>query len=444
MQITVYRNFAKELNSTKQPTGGEVVNCVLKLPTTRLNPIFILESTDTTITHIKWDNRYYFVDDYNHTSNSVTEYICSVDPMGSWKSNIGASSQYVLRSASDSNEYIIDNLYPTTTNMGRTAFPFTGLIDSSTSGCYVLGLISGNINASNNAVTYYCVSGNMLGTILSGMYSENLFDDINLSTFDPAKYIASCTYYPFDVIESGGIETVQFGYWTAETSGGVEIQANVLNASNRIKTLQGQCTIEEHPGVATRGKYLNASPYRKITLSMYSFGQVPVDGMYLMRDQTIYCNILVDMFTGSGTLIVYTNTGYELTRMTTSFGVPIQLAQIANGTSALTRAIGTVAHNMLSGSDIPLYSKLGSMGDAYAHKEQTLSSIGSNGSLTELTLSAAALVDFMDITADDNVRMVDHFVNIELLVHYRDIFNAQILILKFLEAERKEMLLHHT
>lgn len=403
MQITVFRNFSKEINSTKQPTGGEVVTCVLKVPTTRLNPTFILDMTDTTITHIKWNDRYYFVEDYNHMTNNITEYVCSIDAMGSWKSNIGASSQYVLRSASDSNEYIIDNMYPTTTNLGRTAFPFSGLIDRTTSGCYVVGVINGNVNTSHNAVSYYAMPGSDLGYLLDFMFNGDYLEGLDKDILNPAQYIVSCQYFPISVPTGQGLEEVKFGYWTARHNGTI-LLAYVINSNNRIQTLTGQATIDEHPGSSTRGKYLNAAPFRRIILSMYSFGQVPIDSMFLMSDQTIYANISIDLFTGTGTLVVYTTVGYELVRTQTQLGVPIQLSQIHNTTSLINRSINQVLANNYSGN-IPLINKLASIADASAHRESTVSSVGSNGDITALTFAPAALVDYMDITADDNVRL---------------------------------------
>ena len=111
MHITLY-TFSKKNNSTKQPTGGKSVNVRLKENTSVLNPVFILKDDNFHYNYCKWDNRFYFVNDIVSVTNDISEYHCSVDALASWKADIGALSEYILRSAYASDGEIPDMLYP--------------------------------------------------------------------------------------------------------------------------------------------------------------------------------------------------------------------------------------------------------------------------------------------------------------------------------------------
>lgn len=414
MQITVYRNFAKENNSTKIPTGGEVVNCNLKMPTSRLNPTFILESTDTTITHIKWDNRYYFVNDYNHTSNSVTEYICSVDPMGSWKSNIGASSQYVVRAASASNEYILDMLYPATTKRSRTAFGFVGLSDViSSAGTFVVGIINGALDAeSAGTVVYYAMTETQFRFLMGKLFDSTLYS-VSKELINPFQYIVSCNWFPFDLID-GSLVPVQFGFWSSG------VAARVIKVENRIMQVQGYATITEHPEALTRGKYLNAAPYRMAEVSVYGFGHIPIDTMYLMDDQRVFVHIKCDLFSGMATMIISTASGYELSRTQTQFSVPVQVSQLNTNYLGTAQAIlgsassigasaggsyAAVANGRSAGGAVG--GALGFINGIISATQAMVPSVstnGTNGDATVYTITPNVYVDIADIVDEDVAR----------------------------------------
>ena len=52
MQITIFSGFSKEHNSTKQPSGGTVVNCYLKDDTSLINPVFVLDSANFSVNYV--------------------------------------------------------------------------------------------------------------------------------------------------------------------------------------------------------------------------------------------------------------------------------------------------------------------------------------------------------------------------------------------------------
>ena len=95
--------FSKIQNSTAQPSGAGTQHTVyLKGPCSVMAPVFLIEGIDTSLNYCEWNGRYYFVTDMILSNNSIYEVRCSVDALATWKTEIGTSSQYILRSASES------------------------------------------------------------------------------------------------------------------------------------------------------------------------------------------------------------------------------------------------------------------------------------------------------------------------------------------------------
>ena len=73
MQITCY-NFAKEPNSTKQPTGGRNITCTLKDDCSIMHPVFLLNGWQMTDNYVKWGSRYYWIEDIVIKTKDYAEY----------------------------------------------------------------------------------------------------------------------------------------------------------------------------------------------------------------------------------------------------------------------------------------------------------------------------------------------------------------------------------
>ena len=99
-------NFKKRLNSTKQPaiSAGLKVSCVLKQPTNEYAPHFILDGISTFgYNYLSWGDRYYFIEDVTVLSNTRDEIICKLDPMATFKTEIGNTKAFIEYAASGLN-----------------------------------------------------------------------------------------------------------------------------------------------------------------------------------------------------------------------------------------------------------------------------------------------------------------------------------------------------
>lgn len=354
MQITIFSGFSKEHNSTKQPSGGTVVNCYLKDDTSLIRPVFVLDSGNFSVNYVQWGNRYYFVDDVVSIRNSTVELHCLVDALASWKTQIGSSSQYVVRSSSAYDEYIVDSMYPADvrTNI-QTVEIDLGLDTANTS--YVLGVVNSESNASGG-ITYYCMTAGMLSQLMGYMFGGNWLDapltevslELQKELVNPFQYIVSCMAFPFDVFDAGfPTEMIKFGYWTSQMA------SYIIPGSGRYKNSFAGVQVPRHPQSNIRGAYLNSAPFTRMSLSAYGFGTCALDPQDFVSNTQLSLNLLVDKYTGTGKLrISNTGDGNTLFELNGQIGVPIQISQITQnlvnaGLSGVATAVSALAGNPL-------------------------------------------------------------------------------------------------
>ena len=153
MQVFLF-DINKKVNSTKQPlpSEGQTFSCELKEETSFLTPT--LKFAPNTLTSglfspsaynyamIPYWQRYYYITDWTY-KNGIWEASLSVDVLASFKTEIGETTTYIIRSASQYNGDILDTFYPATTVCGTTKqqFAYDFIYQTSISeGCFVVGI----------------------------------------------------------------------------------------------------------------------------------------------------------------------------------------------------------------------------------------------------------------------------------------------------------------
>ena len=115
----VFYAFAKRINSTKIPGNGHEVEGNIFEPCEILAPVLIISPNNYNIRYnyvqIPEFERYYFIKSWEFSGGRYYAK-CMVDVLASHKTQIGETTQYVLRSASNYNGYLIDTAYPVTSN----------------------------------------------------------------------------------------------------------------------------------------------------------------------------------------------------------------------------------------------------------------------------------------------------------------------------------------
>lgn len=411
MQITIYDNFSKEANSTKQPSGGSLVTCTLKEDVSILNPVFILQSTNASINYVSWTiggiTRYYFVTDVIFINNTQIELHCKSDPMATFKTAIGSSSQYVTRAASASNNYIIDEAYPLTTDISYQAVEFSGLSSQfpiNHGGYYVIGIVGQNTGL---GIDYYRMTPAEFSAFLRYLYGGSYLDaplteisnELQKELVNPLQYIVSVQWFCCDTWNGVVVSSIPFGFWNAPCS--------AMRLSSLVEDYTDTLTLPSHPQtVNTDREYLFSNPYTRLTLSVLSFGDIALDPSWFVKSKAVGIRVQVDYATGAGTMELFAQTGsgsgMRIMLVHGQIGVPMQISQINQNIIQSAVGIVSTAAAALSGNFI---GSISGVGDAAKGLLPQMNTVGSMSSRVAFMYVPAIICCFRNITSADTVRL---------------------------------------
>lgn len=417
MDIYLFK-FSKRENSTKQPvlTSGVKYEVTLKDTSGILNPVMQLDlgiatAPDANYMYVPDYNRYYWLTSpgWVWDSRRWVGYF-TVDSLASWKSGIGSTSAYVLRSASQSDGFISDHFYPMEVSPTRLgSVENTGYAQTVSNGCYVVGVITGDTPGSIGATTYYVMDRVTMASFLDAIINTTEWSSVTdvsnalLKTFfNPYQYIVSCTWFPFDASELPitASQTVHFGWWS------LNLTAPVLSGPEMYKTYN-DITIPKHPQAQSRGAFLDTPPYSNYQLEFFPFGifEMPnLAGFGTLRIQTV-----IDLVTATAVMKVYgDDSAHILLATSTQFGMPIQLAQ--SGSNILSGAAGAVTGSaqalagIASGAvGVGITGAFSAISSGIEAVKPSITVCGFNGS--KATLSPSIILDgtFYRLADEDNV-----------------------------------------
>lgn len=426
MTVTFYNGFSKQINSTKQPTGGTGYDCQLKDDCSIIHPRISLggnfNPSGMMYCRIPSFNRYYFVSDWEWIGGAWVASLI-VDPMATFKTQIGESSAYITRADTGFfNETISDGMFPATTEFSVQTTRSNTIVwaDTVSAGTFIIGVISGAADTAGS-ITYYTMSQGQFSALKNFLFDPDFFKDVvgfpdvsspdELLTsispellkvlFNPYQYIVSAIWVPLGV--SGSSENVKFGWWDTTVSGG-----RLSPGAVKIPLASVSLQLPPHPQAATRGSYLNYSPYSQHTLYFPPFGAFPIDPSYFnLHEQnmgTINLDTTVDILTGKAVCVIKAGSN-KIGELTGQVGVPIQIAQVASdmlgaGVTAVNGLANTVSGGVsgfLSGG-VPgaIAGAIGKGAEALYNTIQTampqIATSGLNGSFAGLTDTTASLV----------------------------------------------------
>ena len=122
-----------------------------------------------------------------------------------------------------------------------------------------------------------------------------------------------------------GSEEIHFGFWNSH------ITAPVLQATDTVLPFAQTIDIPSHPQVS-RGTYLNGSPYTRLLLDCYGFGQIPLDASIFAGTNKLTLSIGVDAMSGVGRISIYAGTDPKLIyRAFAPVGVEMKIGQATQG-----------------------------------------------------------------------------------------------------------------
>lgn len=438
MSITVsFTTSSKKVNSTAQLTMTDSYECVFKSGCSMLRPTLFLEIATNTFpayTAFKIENRYYNITDIRSVRQNLFEVDGVIDVLATYRNQIGASSQYVLRASAESDGYVTDKLYPMRNykTYGREA-KANGFVYP-TLGTFVVGVQGKTTGGSFGSTTYYCMDSTNCKAFMDKVFNINTADydaasveaasgipeKVYASIINPQQYIVSCMYLPFEyeTIGNRSVSSIELGWFTIDN-----IEALVFNTSYgqlpRVTSLTFD--LPKHPQASSRGQYLNNSPYTSYLLSYMPFGELELPADLLIGQSQIHLEVLVDVITGQGTLKVYsgsTTSGQLLTSESAQIGVPIAISggvyDVSLGGAAKKLATGALAASAQAGQGIEFSllensANIGVWGAAAntvagALQSPTITTAGSNGALDFLEYDCILYSRFTHIVDDDNTQ----------------------------------------
>ena len=401
-----FYTFQKKINSTKQPSSGTDYSIILKdgcstaAPTISLDLGLDNSPASYNYCYIPAFNRYYWITEWVF-DNRLWTARCRVDSLASFKSQIGATSCYIARSASAYDTKIVDDLYPALAKNTHLANTVSSPFDKT--GSYVVGIQGKGAGGNGGAVTYYAGSSAAIKALVNYMLSSpssyqvsEISEELLMCVFNPLQYIVSCMWFPFSVPTMGG--SVTCGWWDVSGSGLAQVSSLEWGSNMSI-------SIPKHPKAASRGSYLNLPPFAKYRLEAGQWGVIPLDAFNLLDSSSLTLDWKVDLMTGSGRLniqfrdrIIYDSV------YTAQIGVPVQLGQNMFNQGALTGAGGGIINTIKSAvSGDPagmLQHGLSSIGNAAALTQSIPSMVGSNGTISFNNIFGI-MGDFLDIADED-------------------------------------------
>ena len=422
LTMSLYK-FAKKRNSTKIPTNPvTTVNIELVDATSIVSPSvrivvfgdFVLPDepkeqnvaetlasdgaesevypqfnpADVNYAYIAEFKRYYYIAEWTYNKGFWTaSLLCDV--LASYKPEIGASTQYILRSASNFDTSIVDTMYPARSGCdvqsAQFVNPFTAIFNG---GTYVLGVINSD-GASNGigAVSYYLFTPTQFNTfrnLLMGsidwMYEgiTEIGSDLTKAIFNPFQYIASCMWFPV-TIGGTAITKLPYGWWSLDCA------CSRMSATGQY-SIGDTVAIPKHPQSASF-PYLNDAPYSQYKFDWACFGTIPIDPKYLYGVSQFGYIVQIDLVTGKAVLeLRAVESDLSVNRLchmaSGQIGVPIQMAQLAidyadsaaGGVTTLMQGIAGVAYGAITGKS------LASIGDSVQNAFAQLYTSGTNGS----------------------------------------------------------------
>lgn len=461
MEILLF-NFAKRDNSTARPAlkDGTAFECTLKNNTSVVDPVIILDLDDKTsftkynYAYIADFGRYYFVSDMTADGlHWIISLVCDV--LATYKTDIGNSVMYVLRSAAAYDGRIIDTFYPVMTYHTDVTTEATNPMndDSSSgtpavgSGMFIIGVVGNAGSTTPNAygsILYYGMRQSALYRLIDALMDDAIADGVNgfdaadmtialqKSIIDPLSFIKSCIWMPVsdtDVWPSHpnplNAQDVYIFDWHFSLFETYPLKAAPPQVHDTV-----ELTITAHPQAATKGSYLNVEPFTRIQLVYPPFGSFELDTAALSNQSAVVCDTFLDLITGVAILKVKgKESGKVLVNTKTQVGVDIQLAQITKdylgslmqGASAVGDAwsfdFGGAAANAI-GSAVSAYKPL-------------LSTVGGSGGFSDLNGKVQLQQTFFYQVDEDNAnkgRPLCELRQLSTLSGYQQIMDGDVII----------------
>lgn len=332
-----------------------------------MNPVVELSSSPIgyNYAYISDFGRYYFINDITY-DKGIWVMTLNVDVLATYKTTIGSTSTYILRSSYLYNPRIIDTYYPTKGKVTAAADAQGATFSSFQTGGYYVVTVTGScdVGTAYGAISYQMTPAqfkNFISTLMTTADGYN-FGDLTQgminSICNPLDYISSCIWVPTAFTTSGSTTYIDFGLWRSPFA------ASVVKQSSLTATETYSFSVPKHPQASTYGDYCNLAPYSEYNLDLGFAPVIPLDPTMLMDTATIAVHVYADPITGIALVRGWTadplaTDQQELFKLTCQYGIPIPITQTSTSFAGITTDLVSLGINLLKGD------LLGSIGAAF-------------------------------------------------------------------------------
>lgn len=339
MNINVWTNFSKKVNSTLQPTGGTQISVVLKENCSIENPVFIVSTPMTDYTYVEAFGHYYFVSDIVNLNAGQSEIHCGIDPMATYKTEIGATSAFVLYDGT-SNTEIPDSRLSTKTTATYAIQTGTMRSDLSNTGSFIVSL-----NGVKKVGSYVVPESfiNLLVPDITTVFDQFIhgtdpFDAIRdsikqlVGSGQISQNIRDVRWIPFSV--TGDQTTLlEIGMYEVVNDNGIQVSGSKI-IDRLSKVTSSSIAIPWQ-----FSDWRNSDAYTQISVYIPFIGLVSYPASALKGSSSIYLRSSLDKITGDFVVEVITDTAVTLGTYGASTGVAIPVGSSTIGGVNLVNSI---------------------------------------------------------------------------------------------------------
>ena len=369
MNITLWDNFSKRINSTKRPSdGGNTIDVQLKDNCSIENPVFLIARGGgmPDYTYAYAFGHYYYVSDIVNVNASMCEVHCKQDALATYRSEIGATQAFVL--------------YDTTSNIeipdARLASKSTPSIQSNSALFFSNFSLQGTVVctiAGEEQSTAYAISPVQVHNLIPNAKTqiESLFPakgaDINDTFFDTviaavvqiissgnlASNIQDVRWLPF-TISGGTPEVIKNGQYVTGIGGEpISFQATRVVTDTVTVSIPWQFT-----------DWRNTEPYTQVYVKIPFVGFVNIPASTLKGKTSLSLFSSLDKITGD--MAMELRAGGDIIA---TYGASTA-AKIALGNSS--QNLGNMVNSILQAGGAALRADVGGIFSNMAHAYQPL------------------------------------------------------------------------
>lgn len=307
MEVTLYTEFSKRRNSTKNPESPGAIsfsitkNVVLKDKCNMLRPSFFLSDTNGYV-YLKFRNWYYFIMSESYDVNGAHYIECEIDVLGTWRNIIFNTSAFVKYSTSKFNEFIRDDRIATTGKMISQSYHLSldDYISDHETFMYQIVTYSGDPDDNTKCgIVIYLLTNAEMQYLLQALFDsgDSFFGNIE-QTFDDLKNaIIDLSCVPFANNEMGAQVEIIIGKFKTGCMGHYASEEAII--INEPLSLSG----------LNKNDFRILEPYTYGKLFLPFVGIVNISCEELQNAGSLLFTIIANRITRKITYIVYIGAG---------------------------------------------------------------------------------------------------------------------------------------